>query len=63
MVGNISTEKEAMFGQLLAKYFLRPKTLFIMSSDFCHWGKIEFIDQDFYLLFYKRLLFMFFCKR
>ena len=38
MVGNTSTEKEKMYGEILAKYFLRPKTLFIISSDFCHWG-------------------------
>jgi AmmeMemoRadiSam system protein B len=42
MVGNASSDKEAMYGQLLAKYFLQPKTLFIMSSDFCHWGMFYF---------------------
>lgn len=40
MVGNTSTEKEKMYGEMLAKYFLRPQTLFIISSDFCHWGNI-----------------------
>jgi len=39
MVGGTSSEKEKMYGELLAKYFLQPKTLFIMSSDFCHWGE------------------------
>lgn len=43
MVGNVSSEKEAMYGQLLSKYFLQPKTLFIMSSDFCHWGIYIFV--------------------
>ena len=27
-----------MYGQLLAKYADDPRTLFIVSSDFCHWG-------------------------
>ncbi|CAF0758201.1 unnamed protein product [Brachionus calyciflorus] len=39
MVGNTSSEKEKMYGEMLAKYFLRPKTIFIISSDFCHWGE------------------------
>lgn len=39
MVGSINGEKERMYGQLLAKYFLRPRTLFVISSDFCHWGE------------------------
>ena len=39
MVGSISTEKEAYYGKLLAKYFDDENTVFIISSDFCHWGK------------------------
>lgn len=27
-----------MYGEILAKYFDDPKNLFIVSSDFCHWG-------------------------
>lgn len=38
MVGGISSEKEKMYGELLAKYFLQPNTVFVISSDFCHWG-------------------------
>ncbi len=30
--------REARYGQILAKYADDPKTLFIISSDFCHWG-------------------------
>jgi len=30
--------REAEYGQILAKYADDPKTLFIVSSDFCHWG-------------------------
>ena len=33
---NPSTEKE--FGSLLAPYLADPSNVFIISSDFCHWG-------------------------
>lgn len=46
MVGGINSEKEKMYGQLFAKYFLNPRVLFVISSDFCHWG--ERFDYTFY---------------
>ncbi|MCO5565805.1 hypothetical protein L7F22_019480 [Adiantum nelumboides] len=38
LVGSISDSKENSFGKLLAPYLKRRKTLFVISSDFCHWG-------------------------
>lgn len=38
LVGAISTAKEHKFGELLAKYLAAPDNLFVVSSDFCHWG-------------------------
>jgi len=38
LVGAISREKEAAFGQILSPYFLQEDTFFVVSSDFCHWG-------------------------
>ncbi|KAK9130575.1 hypothetical protein Sjap_011062 [Stephania japonica] len=38
LVGALSPESEAMYGQLLAKYVDDPKNFFSVSSDFCHWG-------------------------
>lgn len=38
MIGNTSSDKEKMYGDMLAKYFERPNTIFVISSDFCHWG-------------------------
>jgi hypothetical protein len=38
MVGSTSFESEKAFGELLAPYFEDPETLFVISSDFCHWG-------------------------
>lgn len=39
MVGSLSPEKEAYFGQLFAKYLADPQNFFVISSDFCHWGQ------------------------
>eukprot|EP00501_MAST-03F_sp_TOSAG23-6_P000557 GSMAST32.ASY1.ANO1.578.1 assembled CDS len=38
MVGSTSTELESMYGHILAKYLDDPSNIFIISSDFCHWG-------------------------
>ncbi|XP_031567969.1 protein MEMO1-like [Actinia tenebrosa] len=39
LVGSLSSEKEREYGKLLSKYLLNPDNLFVVSSDFCHWGK------------------------
>ncbi|KAI7905590.1 MEMO1 family [Cokeromyces recurvatus] len=38
LVGSTTEVKERMYGGLLAKYLEDPENLFIISSDFCHWG-------------------------
>jgi len=38
MVGNLSEEAEEYFGTVLKPYVENEKTLFVISSDFCHWG-------------------------
>ncbi|KAJ3507715.1 hypothetical protein NLJ89_g6146 [Agrocybe chaxingu] len=38
VVGSISKEKEALFGEILSPYLAREDTFFVISSDFCHWG-------------------------
>lgn len=48
VVGALSTEKETLYGQIFSKYLADPKNLFIISSDFCHWG------QRFRYTFYER---------
>lgn len=48
VIGALSTEKEALYGQIFSKYLADPKNLFIISSDFCHWG------QRFRYTFYER---------
>ncbi|KAL9952452.1 hypothetical protein ACROYT_G039711 [Oculina patagonica] len=39
LVGSLTRETEAKFGRLLSKYLIRPDNFFVVSSDFCHWGK------------------------
>ncbi|KAI7727481.1 hypothetical protein M8C21_032946 [Ambrosia artemisiifolia] len=47
MVGAVSTENEAMYGRLLAKYIDDPTNFFSVSSDFCHWGsRFNYMHYD-----------------
>ncbi|KAJ3022772.1 hypothetical protein HKX48_005248 [Thoreauomyces humboldtii] len=38
LVGALSSSSESTYGSLLAPYLHDPSTLFVVSSDFCHWG-------------------------
>ncbi|KAI1797838.1 MEMO1 family [Ganoderma leucocontextum] len=38
LVGAIDYDQEVSFGRLLAPYLAREDTIFVVSSDFCHWG-------------------------
>ena len=38
LVGSLSPEREACYGRILSSYLGDPQNLFIISSDFCHWG-------------------------
>lgn len=49
MVGALSPESEGAYGKLLAPYLDDPSNLFIVSSDFCHWGSrfnYTFVDES-----------------
>jgi AmmeMemoRadiSam system protein B len=39
MVGALDLAAEATYGKLLAPYLADPQNLFVISSDFCHWGE------------------------
>lgn len=46
MVGQVSREALPNYGKILAKYYIDPSVLFVISSDFCHWGKrFKFIHR------------------
>ncbi|GMH33026.1 hypothetical protein BSKO_00860 [Bryopsis sp. KO-2023] len=38
MVGSLSTRSEAEYGRILGPYLNDSSNLFVVSSDFCHWG-------------------------
>ncbi|KAH8669764.1 MEMO1 family [Tricladium varicosporioides] len=38
MVGNTSEQTEKEYGKLFAPYLLDETSVFVVSSDFCHWG-------------------------
>ena len=38
MVGYIPEDKYHLYAELLEPYLRDEKTVFIVSSDFCHWG-------------------------
>lgn len=47
MVGALTPEREAVYGRALSKYLEVPSNLFIISSDFCHWGdRFDFTFYD-----------------
>lgn len=38
VVGALTPDGEASYGEILAPYLENPENFFILSSDFCHWG-------------------------
>ena len=40
LVGSLKESNEIEYGKLLSKYLADPSTLFVISSDFCHWGRL-----------------------
>ena len=39
LVGALSEANEAVYGALFAEHLANPENLFVISSDFCHWGR------------------------
>ena len=39
MVGHLEKEQQIYYGKVFSEYLKDEKNLFIISSDFCHWGK------------------------
>lgn len=38
MVGSVSYDAAKTYGRILAPFLADPGNLFVISSDFCHWG-------------------------
>ncbi|KAF9229331.1 UPF0103-domain-containing protein [Gyrodon lividus] len=39
LVGSINNAQEKTYGSILAPYLADPENFFVISSDFCHWGR------------------------
>lgn len=39
LVGNLSSQSEASYGKIFSRYLADPRNFFVISSDFCHWGR------------------------
>lgn len=39
LVGSTSASAEQTYGRILAPYLSDPTSIFVVSSDFCHWGE------------------------
>ncbi|CAH8448105.1 unnamed protein product [Schistosoma margrebowiei] len=39
LVGYLTPEREAVYGQIFSRYLSNSENFFVISSDFCHWGK------------------------
>jgi len=47
LVGSLSREGDEKYGLFFSSYLSNPKNLFIVSSDFCHWGKrFRYVNYD-----------------
>eukprot|EP00051_Salpingoeca_urceolata_P027836 m.483509 g.483509 ORF g.483509 m.483509 type:complete len:291 (+) comp22972_c0_seq1:203-1075(+) len=47
LVGALDDKAEQFYGKLFAKYLCDPANLFVVSSDFCHWGsrfRYQYVD-------------------
>lgn len=38
LVGSLSGNRQQLYGKVFARYIEDSKNLFVISSDFCHWG-------------------------
>lgn len=39
MVGEVNEKSLNEYAQALFPYFMKDETVFLVSSDFCHWGE------------------------
>ncbi|KAA3679215.1 MEMO1 family protein [Paragonimus westermani] len=49
VVGSLSPNRESVYGQIFAHYLNSPENVFVISSDFCHWGRrfqYTYYNQD-----------------
>ncbi|KAI3422487.1 Protein memo1 [Globodera pallida] len=47
LVGSLSTSRQQFYGRIFANYIADPSNLFVISSDFCHWGEFSILFWSF----------------
>ncbi|KAF9515600.1 hypothetical protein BS47DRAFT_1371987 [Hydnum rufescens UP504] len=52
LVGSLKLQQERRFGEILAPYLASPDTLFVISSDFCHWSVFPLGSRFSYTFYY-----------
>mmetsp|Transcript_12612 Transcript_12612/g.13020 ORF Transcript_12612/g.13020 Transcript_12612/m.13020 type:complete len:250 (+) Transcript_12612:55-804(+) len=64
MTGRLNSSTVLQYAQILLPYFLDPETLFVISSDFCHWGKrFRYTPYDpAKVNYFIYITFLFFCE-
>lgn len=43
LVGAIKSHQEQEYGKIFSSYLADPESLFVISSDFCHWGELQYV--------------------
>ncbi|CAB3397118.1 unnamed protein product [Caenorhabditis bovis] len=47
LVGSVTGSRQLTYGNIFASYLESPRNLFVISSDFCHWGdRFSFAPYD-----------------
>ncbi|XP_039259103.2 protein MEMO1-like [Styela clava] len=50
LVGGLDRDAEKLYGEIFSSYLADPQNLFVISSDFCHWGqrfKYTYFDEKY----------------
>ena len=56
LVGAISKQKEIEYGRLFSKYLANPENIFVISSDFCHWGNPNLMPTSMWVCMILRII-------
>jgi len=47
LVGSVSKDDQVTYGEIFSKYLDKEDILFVISSDFCHWGsRFDYVYYD-----------------
>ncbi|VDQ01298.1 unnamed protein product, partial [Trichobilharzia regenti] len=52
LVGYLTPDREAVYGQIFSQYLSDPENFFVISSDFCHWGMFCFIFSSYCIIYF-----------